>query len=42
MLSNNIKSGYARTPHRSLLRALGLDENDFKKPFIGVCNFSMR
>ncbi|MGP1411715.1 MAG: dihydroxy-acid dehydratase [Peptoanaerobacter stomatis] len=39
MLSNNIKSGYARTPHRSLLRALGLDENDFKKPFIGVCNF---
>ena len=39
MLSNNVKSGYARTPHRSLLRALGLDENDFKKPFIGVCNF---
>lgn len=38
MLSNNVKSGYARTPHRSLLRSLGLDESDFKKPFIGVCN----
>ena len=38
MYSNNVKSGYARTPHRSLLRSLGLDEGDFKKPFIGVCN----
>ena len=38
MISNNVKSGYARTPHRSLLRSLGLDESDFKKPFIGVCN----
>lgn len=38
MQSNNVKSGYARTPHRSLLRSLGLDESDFKKPFIGVCN----
>lgn len=38
MLSNKVKLGYARTPHRSLLRSLGLDEDDFTKPFIGVCN----
>ncbi len=38
MNSDKIKSGYARAPHRSLLRALGLDDSDFKKPFIGICN----
>ena len=38
MLSDNIKKGVERAPHRSLLRALGLDDEDFKKPFIGVCN----
>lgn len=38
MLSDNIKKGVERAPHRSLLRALGLDNEDFKKPFIGVCN----
>ncbi|WP_100064926.1 dihydroxy-acid dehydratase [Miniphocaeibacter massiliensis] len=38
MNSENIKKGTERSPHRSLLRALGIDENDMSKPFIGVCN----
>lgn len=38
MRSNIIKQGYTRTPHRSLLRATGLKDSDFYKPFIGVCN----
>ena len=39
-LSDTIKKGYTRAPHRSLLRATGaiLDDSDFDKPFIGVCN----
>ncbi|NQV71960.1 dihydroxy-acid dehydratase [bacterium] len=38
--SDTIKKGYTRAPHRSLLRATGviLDDSDFEKPFIGVCN----
>ena len=38
MRSDVIKKGYIRAPHRSLLRATGLKDDDFKKPFIGVCN----
>ena len=38
MKSDNIKSGYKRAPHRSLLKSLGLDNEDLKKPFIGVVN----
>ncbi|EDO9794775.1 dihydroxy-acid dehydratase [Campylobacter fetus] len=38
MRSDTIKDGYTRTPHRSLLRATGLKDDDFKKPFIGVAN----
>ena len=38
MNSDNIKKGIERSPHRSLIRALGVDENDMHKPFIGVCN----
>ena len=33
-----IKKGFDRAPHRSLLRAAGLQEDDFDKPFIAVCN----
>jgi len=36
MRSDTIKAGDARTPHRSLLRACGLSENDFTKPFIAI------
>ena len=38
MKSDSIKNGVERSPHRSLLRALGIDEDDMKKPFIGICN----
>lgn len=38
MRSDKIKKGYTRAPHRSLLRATGLKDEDFDKPFIGVAN----
>ena len=38
MNSDNIKEGVQRAPHRSLLRACGLDDEDFKKPFVGIAN----
>lgn len=36
--SNMIKKGVDRAPHRSLLRAAGIKEEDFDKPFIAVVN----
>ena len=38
--SDLIKKGFEKAPHRSLLRATGVIKNDddFKKPFIGVVN----
>ncbi len=38
MISDTIKSGYQRAPHRSLIRATGVQKEDFKKPFIAVCS----
>ncbi|WP_341281828.1 dihydroxy-acid dehydratase [Paenibacillus sp. FSL H8-0537] len=38
MRSDMIKKGFDRAPHRSLLRAAGVAEEDFDKPFIAVCN----
>ncbi|MDR0746308.1 MAG: dihydroxy-acid dehydratase [Helicobacteraceae bacterium] len=38
MRSDIIKRGYERTPHRALLRATGLTDEDFDKPFIGIAN----
>jgi len=38
MRSDIVKKGYQRAPHRSLLRATGLKDEDFDKPFIGVAN----
>lgn len=38
MRSDTIKRGFDKTPHRSLLRATGLKDEDFDKPFIGVAN----
>ena len=38
MRSNEVKKGFSRAPHRSLLRATGLKDEDFDKPFIGVSN----
>ena len=36
MRSDVIKKGIARAPHRSLLKALGITDDEMKKPFIGV------
>lgn len=33
-----IKKGIDRAPHRSLLLAAGVKEEDFHKPFIAICN----
>jgi len=38
MRSSEIKEGFNRAPHRSLLRATGVKDEDFEKPFIGVAN----
>ncbi|HIO91084.1 MAG TPA: dihydroxy-acid dehydratase [Campylobacterales bacterium] len=38
MRSDIIKKGYDKAPHRSLLRATGVKDEDFEKPFIGVAN----
>ena len=40
MRSDLIKKGFERAPHRSLLKATGVikSDDDFNKPFIGVCN----
>jgi len=38
MRSDEIKEGFDRAPHRSLLRATGVKDEDFAKPFIGVAN----
>ena len=38
MISDQIKKGNARAPHRSLLFATGMKRKDVKKPFIGICN----
>jgi dihydroxy-acid dehydratase len=39
-ISDTIKKGTIRAPHRSLLRATGVlrTDEDFNKPFIAVCN----
>ena len=38
MRSDIIKKGFDKAPHRSLLRATGLKDEDFDKPFIGIAN----
>lgn len=38
MRSDSIKHGIERAPHRALLRAVGVNSNDFDKPFIGIAN----
>lgn len=38
MRSDEVKKGAARAPHRSLFYAMGYDEEDLKKPLIGVVN----
>lgn len=40
MRSDTVKTGFEKAPHRSLLKATGAiaSNNDFRKPFIGICN----
>jgi dihydroxy-acid dehydratase len=38
MRSDTIKKGFERTPHRSLLRAVGVAGADLEKPFIAIAN----
>jgi dihydroxy-acid dehydratase len=38
MRSDTIKVGYERAPHRALLKAVGLSDEDMNKPFIAIAN----
>ena len=38
MRSDKIKTGYERAPHRALLKATGVKDQDFDKPFIAIVN----
>lgn len=38
MRSDTVKKGIERAPHRSLLRAAGLKDRDFTRPFVGIAN----
>ena len=38
MVSDQVKRGNERAPHRSLLFATGIRRADIRKPFIGICN----
>ena len=38
MRSDSVKKGIERAPHRALLRACGLSDEDFDKPLIGIAN----
>ncbi len=38
MRSDLIKTGYERSPHRSLLKATGVKDEDMSKPFIAIVN----
>lgn len=38
MRSDRIKLGFERAPHRSLLKATGVTDEDMRKPFIAVVN----
>jgi dihydroxy-acid dehydratase len=38
MRSDAIKKGYERAPHRALLKAVGIRDEDFSKPFIAIVN----
>jgi dihydroxy-acid dehydratase len=38
MRSDTVKKGYEKAPHRALLRATGVKEEDFNKPFVAIVN----
>ncbi len=36
--SRNVVEGTARSPHRAMYKAMGLNDSDLSKQFIGVCH----
>jgi len=38
MRSDTVKKGFEKAPHRALLRATGLQDDDFNKPFVAIVN----
>ena len=38
MRSDQVKTGIERAPHRALLKAVGVTDDDFRKPFIAIVN----
>ncbi len=36
--SRNVVQGTARAPHRAMYKAMGLDDDDISKQFVGVCH----
>ena len=38
MCSDAVKAGFERSPHRSLMKATGLDDAAIRKPFIAIAN----
>lgn len=38
MQSDDVKAGYTRAPNRSLIRSLGVTEEEMNQPFIGIAN----
>ncbi|MCS7142294.1 MAG: dihydroxy-acid dehydratase [Aigarchaeota archaeon] len=36
--SKDVSQGFERSPNRAMLRAVGLSDEDFNKPFIGIAN----
>ncbi len=38
MRSDRVKAGFEHAPHRSLMRATGMTDEDLKRPFIAICN----
>ncbi|MDR1641000.1 MAG: dihydroxy-acid dehydratase [Clostridiales bacterium] len=38
MISDRVKAGPERTPHRSLFKAMGFTDDEIKRPLIGVVN----
>lgn len=38
MLSDRTKAGFEHAPHRSLMRATGMTDDDLSRPLIAICN----
>lgn len=36
--SRNVVEGISKAPHRALYKAMGLNDDDLSKPFIGICH----